>query len=1089
MSEFDPDTLVLHIDAICDRFEAAWREGRRPRIEDYLSPEPGTELDSLVRELVLVDIHYRRQAGETLQAADYVQRFPNLDAAWLDTQAMSSIDWQPSLPGYEILRELGRGGMGIVYWAWQSGARRLVAVKMMLAGDYGSPQQRARFRIEAEAVGRLQHTNIVSIYEVGEEGNRPYLSMEYVGGGSLADKLAGTPLPARAAAELVETLARAMDYAHQRGIVHRDLTPTNVLLTTEGVPKISDFGLAKLTVGGGDMRTQTGSVLGTPSYMAPEQAEGRTGDIGPSTDVYALGAILYEMLTGRPPFRAATPLETLQQVRGQEPVSLRRLQPKVPLDLETICLKCLSKEPPKRYATAKELADDVRRYLQEEPIQARRTSLPERAWRWCRRNPAVAGLLLTVGVVLLTAVVGLAIGLVVLDEEQRRTEQRRKEAVAERVRADANAKAAAEQRSLALETLKNVVFDIQAELKHRPAMQPFRKKMLEKAAEGLQRVARSAETAAQVDHSMASAHIELGDIFLLLGEGAAKARGHYETAERIAQALTEHDPAHSLGQRDLTLAYQGLGKASLELGDLSAAEAAIGKSLTIAKRRARFDPANIEAQRDLVRSWTDVGDLNENLGHTAVARDAYTNAVMLSQNLARECPGPLMQRQLGLSYSRLGNVLEKQGDFKAARNAFVEAQSIVKNLAQADPGSDQVQRDLFISCKRLGDVSLALGDVQAARKAFEEALQVGKARAHADPSNIDIQRDLSTAYVRLGKISQRLADAPAVRESFREAVTIMKEVTRADPANAQSRLGLGNCYMWLGDASLQQGDVQAAREAFDRAVAIGLELTRVAPPISDAEHHLCDAYDSIAGLSLKAGDIGAAREAYGKAIAIAEKRARSDPTSAQVKQDVAELYSSSGALEKQALRFEAALGWYERARVILRQLERDGKLQQPDLAKLAGDIAKSMAICKAAPRAIDDLNFALAQPRLAPELFAIRATALARQGRPAEAAMTADKLRDLDPKNPENLYQAARCYTLCLVAALHQKPERASIAEKELPERYATAAMQSLRKAIQHGYKDVAQVKLNKDLDPLRSRDDFKEILAGLESKAKPRGN
>jgi serine/threonine protein kinase/Tfp pilus assembly protein PilF len=297
----------------------------------------------------------------------------------------------PAVPGYEILEELGRGGMGVVYKACQLRLNRLVALKMMLAGTYAGPQDLARFHNEARAVAHLQHPNIVQIHEVGEQDGRPFFSMEFVDGGSLAHQLNGVPQPPPQAAQLVETLARAVQAAHQRGIIHRDLKPANVLLMADGLPKIADFGLAKqMDAGAG--QTRTGEIIGTPSYMAPEQAEGRTKEIGPATDVYALGAILYEMLTGRPPFRGATPLDTLDQVRTAEPVSPRQLQPKMPRDLETICLKCLRKEPGKRYASALALADDLRRFLNHEPIQARPVSRVEKLWRWRQRNPYVAGL-------------------------------------------------------------------------------------------------------------------------------------------------------------------------------------------------------------------------------------------------------------------------------------------------------------------------------------------------------------------------------------------------------------------------------------------------------------------------------------------------------------------------------------------------------------------------------------------------------------------------------------------------------------------------------------------------------------------------
>lgn len=312
----------------------------------------------------------------------------------------SSSGIAPTPEGYVLGQELGRGGMGVVYLAQQTKLNRVVALKVILAGAHVSEMALQRFRSEATLSARFQHPNIVQVFETGEVQGLPFLALEFCGGGSLDQKLRGTPLPIEEAATIAKTLALAIHHAHEQGVLHRDLKPQNVIFTKTGSPKLMDFGLAKC-LETEESNTRTGSVLGTPSYMSPEQAQGRIHDQGPATDVYGVGAILYEMLTGRPPFRAATAVDTILQVVHNDPVPPRQLQPTLPVDLETICLKCLAKEPDKRYASAADLAEDLRRYLAGEAIIARPVGLIGKLIRWTRKRPVLASLLATMLAVLL----------------------------------------------------------------------------------------------------------------------------------------------------------------------------------------------------------------------------------------------------------------------------------------------------------------------------------------------------------------------------------------------------------------------------------------------------------------------------------------------------------------------------------------------------------------------------------------------------------------------------------------------------------------------------------------------------------------
>lgn len=414
--------VELLIESRCEDFQSAYEEGNEPRIEDFLKNDLQKEdLQCLFEELLLIERDQRLESGHSCERHQYLSRFPEfteiierilanpadaLTVTIADNSWITSFDEKPTLENYEILDELGRGGMGVVYKAKQVELNRLVALKFLL--HTGSAQEDLdRFHQEAQAIAELNHSNIVKIYDIGTSDQGPWFSLEYLNGGSLDAQLQGKPQMPNEAAQLIQQLAEAMHYAHQHDIVHRDLKPANILLEkpehseTIEIPfnqlqsKITDFGLAKrLDV---TSHTRENSLMGTLLYMAPEQAEGNTENpITPATDIHALGTILYECLTGNPPFRGTTVAQVIQLIQAQEAVPPSHIQPTVPKDLETICLKCLQKEPEKRYATAKELADDLERFLNNEPIKARPVSVMEKAIKWVRRNRIVASLIIGV---------------------------------------------------------------------------------------------------------------------------------------------------------------------------------------------------------------------------------------------------------------------------------------------------------------------------------------------------------------------------------------------------------------------------------------------------------------------------------------------------------------------------------------------------------------------------------------------------------------------------------------------------------------------------------------------------------------------
>jgi serine/threonine protein kinase len=820
---------------------------------------------------------------------------------------------RPLVPGYEILGKLGRGGMGVVYHARQLGLNRSVALKMILAG--AEETELARFRAEAEAVAQLQHPNIVQIYEVGEANGRPFFSLEFVDSGSLDQWLNGTPLAPDQAAALVETLARAMAAAHRCGIVHRDLKPANVLLQNltqrrqdakkeeereeerntpgsssalcalaslrEVLPKITDFGLAKrLDLPAG--QTQSGAILGTPSYMAPEQAGGKGRELGPAADLYALGAILYECLTGRPPFRAATTMDTVLQVLHDEPVPPRRLQPTVPRDLDSICLKCLEKDPRQRYTTGEALAEDLRRFRAGEPIAARRPGPLGRAWRWSRRNRALAAALAATALCLiLGTAISTALALWALANAREARSSAAQAAAREREVRDEQEKtraalaAEARRRRQTREALDTLTDGVVGELlARRQGLEPEQKAFLENVLRLQEEFARDVGDDVESLQGAAEGHRRVAAIqhrLSRLAEAEAAFRAALALYERLdqvnpgarSQAARQASCWNDLGnllreagrnreadealQRALQLSGQGAGNAALagakarmnqalnrELsGDLKGAVGGY-RAVLADLAPAEAGPAISEAALSLLaQCHSNLGSALNTQGHNAEAAEHLGKAVANLRLLGRQFPRAVEHRSgLAKALHNLGSAQEGLGKSAEAEKLFREATEVEKQVVTEYPGVPEYQADLANHLDRLASVLRRTGRGAEAESRYREAVTAAARAARDRPQSAELRMQEAGARENLALL---LAEAGRLTEAepvLREALAVWQSLVRDLPSNPRVALGSVharlNLVHLLGDRARNQ---EAATEA-GAVVQLLEEMTARQPPSS-----------------------------------------------------------------------------------------------------------------------------------------------------------------------------------------------------------------------------------------------------------------
>jgi serine/threonine protein kinase/tetratricopeptide (TPR) repeat protein len=962
------------LEELCADQRRRWQSGDRVTAASYLEQHPTlASAAEYAVELVYNEILLRQELGEQPRPEDYLAAFPHLDPelrrvfevhgalesgnvfrrSQLETSlqdrtptALLPPREMPVVPGYDILRELGQGGMGVVYQARHLTLNRLVALKMIRAGEQARPADLARFRAEAQAVARLQHPNIVQIHEIGEVQGRPFLALEFVAGGSLAQRLAGTPQPAASAAELVETLARAMDHAHRHGVVHRDLKPANVLLVSGGVvssewskdssptthhspltthqPKIADFGLAKKLDEEG--QTQSGAILGTPPYMAPEQASGGMDAVGPLVDVYALGAILYELLTGRPPFRGTTALETLLQVRSQEPVPPTRLQPSCPRDLETICLKCLQKPPHRRYTSAEELAADLRRFRAGEPIIARPVGRGERAWRWCRRKPAVAALLAVVALLVVTGVPALALLWWQAEANYDKAEERLVEVGRQKVAAEQNLTKAQLEYNRAEKNLKDnrqltrehFIKLSQIELSKHPGTQKFQKELLEKALAYFQQFLDQHPSDPVMRNEVAEAHFRVAMITSRIGRGDQAVKSYQAACALFEQLRREGGAGYAL-LTDLGGAYNNIGLLETDRGQWQAAQSALQKGLAVRKELLQAHPGDLRCQINLGHSYLNLGNVLRKTDQSAAAAESYEEACRLLRPPADQGAADAM-RGLATALNNLSHMYQEKGQREAAVSAHREASALYLKLVTALGGDDELHAEqAAVDRDSLGILEFAAGRLPQARQAHEAACAILAPLVEANPDVTRYRGELARILLNLGLTQQDLGQWPQAQQSYEQAQAHLAHLVKIDAECTDFQRLLALSHNYVGDTQRLLRKWDPSQRSHEQALAIQEQLVRTHPGVSAFRCDLARSHNYLGLLHGDRGEVGKALACHDEARKIQRALVDGQPTVLEYQVALARSHMEIGHLQVRK-NASLALESYEEARKLQEKL-------------------------------------------------------------------------------------------------------------------------------------------------------------------------
>jgi serine/threonine-protein kinase len=812
-----------------------------PIVEGYLARFPALKERAIALRLLQQEWRVRRRYGDHPAADEYARRFPELAVATTLQRALhggEETDFdergaQPVAVGagdevtlprlfghYELLEQIGRGGMGVVYRARQLAADRIVAVKVVrcdLLRSLAQGTQSAameRFRHEVQAAARLEHESVVSIYEVGDVDGELFFSMRYVAGRSLFEALRDGPMPCRRAAGYLEPVARAVEEAHRHGILHRDLKPQNILVdAATDRAYVADFGLAKLQEAGEEL-TRSGEIMGTPPYISPEQARD-SAHVTASTDVYALGATLYHLLTGRPPFQAATAVETIRQVLQVEPLPLRKLNPAIDADLETISLKCLEKEPTRRYPSALALADDLQRYLEHQPIRARPLGRLNRVARWCRRNPLVAGLIASTCTFLVAALVSTLVGYQRTTIALRRAEDGYRHA-----------------RNTVDRFYTRVSEDT---LLNQHGMQPLRRELLQQALQYYQQLIRERDQDPALQDELALTYYRVARIKEQIespDESLVAYRQALERQQRLVQ-LTPQDVSRRQAMGDT---WNAIGGVLARRGDFEDACAAYAQATAIREVVAEASPKSCEPRRVLANTYMNQGLVEKDRGRTASALQHFERAQQLRRQLLNEEPqSTKIRRDQAIGCYNLANLhlSSTPRNLEGAQTEFEEALRWLETLLKEHPHDLDNEYRRAACCRMLGDIHSFRKEYEAATSRYTQGVSQLEKLAARNPDVAEYRAALACIQMNVGQLERDQNRNDAARRRFAAAITLLEELITQCPNVADYRRDWTATQIAQAELAVSDGQLQEARDHLQRAESQVRELLSEFPANSD----------------------------------------------------------------------------------------------------------------------------------------------------------------------------------------------------------------------------------------------------------------